>query len=61
MRGQAQEKGCAMSMLKNVLMNESGATAIKYGLIAAGIPLRSSPWSGARLDAQRYVHPGSIF
>jgi Flp pilus assembly pilin Flp len=26
-----------MSMLKNVLMNESGATAIVYGLIAAGI------------------------
>jgi pilus assembly protein Flp/PilA len=26
-----------MSMLKNVLMNESGATAIEYGLIAGGI------------------------
>jgi pilus assembly protein Flp/PilA len=26
-----------MTMLKNFLSNESGATAIEYGLIAAGI------------------------
>ena len=26
-----------MNMLKNFLTNESGATAIEYGLIAAGI------------------------
>jgi pilus assembly protein Flp/PilA len=35
--GEAQQKGCVMNMLRNFLSNESGATAIEYGLIAAGI------------------------
>lgn len=30
-----QVKGASMSVIKNFLKNESGATAIEYGLIAA--------------------------
>jgi pilus assembly protein Flp/PilA len=37
MFGRTQQKGSAMNMFKNFLTNESGATAIEYGLIAAGI------------------------
>jgi pilus assembly protein Flp/PilA len=32
-----KQKGCVMNSLKNFLGDESGATAIEYGLIAAGI------------------------
>ena len=35
-KGQSQ-KGCAMSKLLSFLRQDSGATAIEYGLIAAGI------------------------
>jgi pilus assembly protein Flp/PilA len=33
----AQQEECVMNMCKNFLRDESGATAIEYGLIAAGI------------------------
>lgn len=36
-RGAFSKKGCVMNIFKNLLTNESGATAIEYGLIAAGI------------------------
>jgi pilus assembly protein Flp/PilA len=35
--GRGQQKGCVMNMFKYFLADESGATAIEYGLIAAGI------------------------
>jgi pilus assembly protein Flp/PilA len=31
--------GCVMNMFRNFLTDESGATAIEYGLIAAGISI----------------------
>jgi pilus assembly protein Flp/PilA len=33
----AQQEECVMNRCKNFLRDESGATAIEYGLIAAGI------------------------
>jgi hypothetical protein len=40
-----------MSKMIAFLKNESGATAIEYGLIAAGIRSRSSLWSTASARA----------
>jgi len=37
LRAGLKQKGCVMNSLKNFLADESGATAIEYGLIAAGI------------------------
>jgi len=34
-----QQKGCVINMFKNFLTDESGATAIEYALIAAGISI----------------------
>ena len=36
---QGQNQGCAMSAIKSFWRDESGATAIEYGLIAAGISI----------------------
>jgi pilus assembly protein Flp/PilA len=35
----ARSAGCVMSMFKNFLANETGATAIEYAMIAAGISI----------------------
>ena len=42
-------------MLKAFLKDEFAATAIEYGLIAAGISSQSSPWSMGLGPAQKHI------